>query len=67
MANRNLSPVILLGGLNVNLNHLKTQLEGRYGHILTSSFTLLAAEGNYLKLVFILISIQLIICSKYRL
>ena len=24
MANRNLSPVILLGGLSVNLNHLKT-------------------------------------------
>ena len=23
MANRNLSPVILLGGLSVNLNHLK--------------------------------------------
>ena len=25
MANRNLSPVILLGGLSVNLNHLKTK------------------------------------------
>ena len=25
MANRNLSPVILLGGLSVNFNHLKTQ------------------------------------------
>ena len=25
MANRNLSPVILLGGLSVNLNHLKNQ------------------------------------------
>ena len=24
MANRNLSPMILLGGLSVNLNHLKT-------------------------------------------
>ena len=24
LANRNLSPVILLGGLSVNLNHLKT-------------------------------------------
>ena len=24
MANRNLSPVILLGGLSVNLNHLKS-------------------------------------------
>ena len=24
MANRNFSPVILLGGLSVNLNHLKT-------------------------------------------
>ena len=24
MANHNLSPVILLGGLSVNLNHLKT-------------------------------------------
>ena len=28
MANRNLSPVILLGGLSVNLNHLKmTKIE----------------------------------------
>ena len=26
MANRNLSPVILLGGLSVNLNHLKRGL-----------------------------------------
>ena len=26
MANRNLSPVILLGGLSVNLNHLKSML-----------------------------------------
>ena len=26
MANRNFSPVILLGGLSVNLNHLKTSL-----------------------------------------
>ena len=26
MANRNLSPVILLGGLSVNLNHLKRNL-----------------------------------------
>ena len=26
MANRNLSPVILLGGLSVNLNHLKTDI-----------------------------------------
>ena len=28
MANRNLSRVILLGGLSVNLNHLKTRLAG---------------------------------------
>ena len=26
-ANRNLSPVILLGGLSVNLNHLKTKMD----------------------------------------
>ena len=26
MANRNLSPVILLGGLSVNLNHLKSTI-----------------------------------------
>ena len=29
MANRNLSPVILLGGLSVNLNHLKTAKKRR--------------------------------------
>ena len=29
MANRNLSPVILLGGLSVNLNHLKTCVSAR--------------------------------------
>ena len=28
MANRNLSRVILLGGLSVNLNHLKRELHG---------------------------------------
>ena len=28
MANRNLSPVILLGGLSVNLNHLKSVARG---------------------------------------
>ena len=27
MANRNFSPVILLGGLSVNLNHLKTLMK----------------------------------------
>ena len=26
MANRNLSPMILLGGLSVNLNHLKSRV-----------------------------------------
>ena len=26
MANRNLSPVMLLGGLSVNLNHLKIEI-----------------------------------------
>ena len=30
MANRNLSPVILLGGLSVNLNHLKKRCPGEY-------------------------------------
>ena len=41
MANRNLSPVILLGGLSVNLNHLKIraifQLLTRraFGNVLT--------------------------------
>ena len=35
MANRNLSPVILLGGLSVNLNHLKTnKIAHRFGSIL---------------------------------
>ena len=29
MANHNLSCVILLGGLSVNLNHLKTKQQGR--------------------------------------
>ena len=28
MSNHNLSPVILLGGLSVNLNHLKRHLSG---------------------------------------
>ena len=32
----------------------KNQLEGRYGHILTSIFTLLAADSNYFKYVFII-------------
>ena len=31
MANRNLSCVILLGGLSVNLNHLKTRIKKRTG------------------------------------
>ena len=30
MANRNLSPVILLGGLSVNLNHLKINKNFNY-------------------------------------
>ena len=30
MANRNFSPVILLGGLSVNLNHLKTQVKTKF-------------------------------------
>ena len=30
MANRNLSPVILLGVLSVNLNHLKTVCSGEF-------------------------------------
>ena len=29
MANRNLSPVILLGGLSVNLNHLKSDKKNK--------------------------------------
>ena len=31
MANCNLSPVILLGDLSVNLNHLKTQISSKSG------------------------------------
>ena len=48
MANRNLSPVILLGGLSVNLNHLNIQESSFYYQ----------EKFDFLSGFFLLVSIQ---------
>ena len=39
MANRNLSRVILLGGLSVNLNHLKSKTAGLWMRLIKRKLT----------------------------